>query len=224
MSPIILKFANELIKQPIKGHIMKRLSLSIAFVFCTLALAAQEEGIRVNCQGVKPNIKDFASGFIASLISEAEECDMEGISMYKGLLRSISCQEKGLPLEENESLTIDLKNGFLVYERKQDEYLMRIEMCYWNEVDGKHKLFANNRWTFKNGKPLTGQYDVLDFYRYNNATKKMSWCVPPGFDVEYFNKSYALPRTGKDIIVTTWNGNGKKSQKIQKWNGHGFSR
>ena len=202
---------------------MKRVSLAIVFVCCALAVVAQEDAFSVNYKGAKPNIKDFASAFIASLISEAEECDMEGISMYKDLLRSISCQEKGLPLEENESLTLDLINGFLVYEWKQDEYLCRIEMCYWNEADGKHKLFANNRWSFKNGKPLTGQYDVLDFYRYNNATKKMSWCVPPGFDVEYFNKSYALPRTGKNITVTTWEDNGKKTQMILKWNGHGFS-
>ena len=44
-----------------------------------------------------------------------------------------------------------------------------------------------------------------------------------GFDVEYLNKSYALPRTGKDITVTTWDDNGKKTQKTLKWNGHGFS-
>jgi hypothetical protein len=70
---------------------------------------------------------------------------------------------------------------------------------------------------------MMGQYDVLCFYRYDNATKKMSWCESPGFDVEYFNKSYALPRTGKDIIVTTWHEDGKKTQKTLKWNGHGFS-
>ena len=95
-------------------------------------------------------------------------------------------------------------------------------MCYWNEADGKHKLFACNRWSFENGKPMMGQYDYLGFYRYDNATKKMSWCESPGFDVEYFNKSYALPRTGKDITVTTWEDNGKKTQKTLKWNGHGF--
>ena len=67
------------------------------------------------------------------------------------------------------------------------------------------------------------KYDVLSFYRYDNATKKMSWCESPGFGVEYFNKSYALPRTGKDIIVTTWHEDGKKTQKTLKWNGHGFS-
>ena len=188
-----------------------------------LAVAAQEEGFRVNYLGATPNIKDFACAYLASLFVDVEECDLEGLGLYADLQESIKRQDKGLPLEDNTTLTIDLKNGFLVYERKQDEYLMRIEMCYWNEADGKHKLFACNRWSFENGKPMMGQFDVLSFYRYDNATKKMSWCETPGFDVEYLNKSYALPRTGKDITVTTWDKNGKKTQKTLKWNGHGFS-
>ena len=35
--------------------------------------------------------------------------------------------------------------------------------------------------------------------------------------------SFALPRSGKDIIVVFWDENGKKTEKILKWNGHGFS-
>ena len=119
---------------------MKRLSLAIVFVCCTLAVAAQGDGFRVNYQGAKPTIKDFALAYIASLISEAEECDEEGMSLYENLQDAIKCQAKGLPLEENRTLTIDQKNGFLVYEHKHSEYLSRIEMCYWNEADGKHKL------------------------------------------------------------------------------------
>ena len=202
---------------------MKRLSLAIVFACCTLAVVAQEDGFRVNYQGAKPNIKDFACAYLASLFVDVEECDLEGLGLYADLQESIKRQDKGLPLEDNTTLTIDLKNGFLVYERKQDEYLMRIEMCYWNEADGKHKLFADSRWSFENGKPILGQYDELCFCRYDNATKMMSRCNTPGFDVEYFDKSYALPRTGKDITVTTWDKNGKKTQKTLKWNGHGFS-
>ena len=53
-----------------------------------------------------------------------------------------------------------------------------------------------------------------------------------GFRVDYqgtrptikdFVKAYALPRTGKDIIVTTWHEDGKKTQKTLKWNGHGVT-
>ena len=199
---------------------MKRIALAIFFACCTMAIAAQEDGFRVNYQGAKPTIKDFALAYISSLISEAEECDEEGMSLYENLQDAIKCQAKGLSLESNSTLTIDQKNGFLVYDI---DYLGRIEMCYWNEADGKHKLFACNRWSFENGKPMMGQYDYLGFYRYDNATKKMSWCESPGFDVEYLNKSYALPRTGKNITVTTWEENGEKTQKTLKWNGHGFS-
>ena len=56
---------------------MKRLSLTIIFACCTLAIVAQEDGFRVNYQGAKPTIKDFALAYISSLISEAEECDEE---------------------------------------------------------------------------------------------------------------------------------------------------
>ena len=120
---------------------MKRLSLAIIFACCTLAIAAQEDGFRVNYQGAKPTIKD-------------EECDEEGMSLYENLQDAIKCQAKGLPLEANRTLTIDQNNGFLVYEHKYIEHLGRIEMCYWNEADGKHKLFACNRWSFENGKPM----------------------------------------------------------------------
>lgn len=203
---------------------MKRLSLAIVFACCMLAVAAQEDGFRVNYQGAKPTIKDFSKAYISSLLNpEDEEPEGDGLYMYESIQKAMVCQEKGQPLEKDKTLTIDLKNGFLVYEEKDDYYVYRIEMCYWNEADGKHKLFACSRWSFENGKAMLGQYDGLSFYRYDNATKKMSRCNTPGFDVEYLNKSYALPRTGKDITVTTWEDNGKKTQKILKWNGHRFS-
>ena len=43
--------------------------------------------------------------------------------------------------------------------------------------------------------------------------------------MEYFNTSYGLPRVGKDITVTKWNeATGKKTKRILKWNGRGFSK
>ena len=96
-------------------------------------------------------------------------------------------------------------------------------MCYWNEADGKHKLIAYNVWCFSDGKPSLGQFDGLSFLRYDNATKTMRFCDTPGFEVQYMDASYDLPRTGKDIIFNQWDKNGKKTQKTLKWNGHGFS-
>ena len=188
-------------------------------------MAAQDEAIRVNYQGARPTIKDFVEAYLANLTNPTDEddCDGEALSLYKELKHAIECKDKGQPLEENATLTIDLKNGFLLYEQRYEDYVYRIEMCYWNEADGKHKLFADSRWSFQKGKPILGQYDGLSFYRYDNATKKMARCNTPGFDVEYLDKSYALPRTGKDITVTQWDKNGKKTQKTLKWNGSGFS-
>ena len=214
-------FCSQVIQQ--NRNTMKKISLAIIFVCCVLAVAAQE-GFRVDYQGARPTIKDFVKAYLTSTLSEeVEECDMEGIAIYKGLQRAITSKEKGLPLDENVTLTIDTKNGFMVYEQKYEDYLSRIEMCYWNESDGKHKLFAENRWSFQKGKPILGQYDGLNFFRYDNATKTMAGCNTPGFDVELFDKSYALPRTGKDIIVTTWHEDGKKTQKTLRWTGSGFS-
>ena len=116
---------------------MKRLSLAIIFACCALAVAAQE-GFRVDYQGARPTINDFVKAYLTSILSEeVEECDMEGIAIYKSLQRAITSKEKGRPLEENVTLTIDTKNGFLVYEQKYEDYVSRIEMCYWNESDGK---------------------------------------------------------------------------------------
>ena len=55
---------------------MKRLSLAIMFVFCTLTMAAQD-GIQVLYEGAQPNIYDFACAFIYQDDGDAEDCDRE---------------------------------------------------------------------------------------------------------------------------------------------------
>ena len=79
---------------------MKRLSLAIIFACCALAVAAQE-GFRVDYQGARPTINDFVKAYLTSILSEeVEECDMEGIAIYKSLQRAITSKEKGRPLDE----------------------------------------------------------------------------------------------------------------------------
>lgn len=203
---------------------MKRLSLAIIFLCCMLALAAQNV-IRVNYQGSSPTISDFAWAFLSSSDDEEEEdCVDESFNAIK---QAWIRHRKGLPQEEGDILAIDQKNGFVLYENRYEEHLLRIEMCYWNEADGKHKLFAYNVACFSNGEYSAGQFDGLTFYRYDNATKKMIPCSDIGFDVVYGTDdgvwvSYALPRTGKDITVTSWYKSGKK-QKTLKWKGRRFS-
>lgn len=207
---------------------MKRLTFAIIFACCTLAVAAQN--IRVNYKGAKPSISDFITAYLAPSNDEEDGCDEEAMS---GIRYAWERYLKGFTHDENYTFTLDSKNGFAVYEAKYNnddsELLIRIEMCYWNEADGKHKLFAYNHKSFMNGKYSPGQYDGLTFMRYNNATKKMTYHSDAGVEafketrspnVEY---SCSLPHSGKDIIVTCWERDSKKTQKTLKWNGHGFS-
>ena len=204
---------------------MKRLSLAIIFACCTLALAAQE-AIRVNYQGAKPTISDFAWAFLSNAVIEDEDGMFD--ESTNAVKQAWIQHRKGLPQSEDMTLTIDQKNGYAVLESRQGEHLGRWEMCYWNEADGKHKLFAYNVAWFQNGKYSPGQYDGIIFYRYNNATKIMTPCDDTGVDIVYRSEdnvlgSYALPCVGKDIIVTLWYDNGKTKKKTLKWNGRRFS-
>ena len=178
-------------------------------------------GFRVSYQGEKPGISDFAGSYLTDMIDSDDDC-MEGVMLYRDLHQAMKRQAKGLPLADGETLTVDSRNGYLIYEKSEDGYLNRIEMCFWNEADGKHKLFAENRWAFSSGKPIIGQYDGLSFYRYDNATKMMAPYYMRGLDVGSGTRTYTLPRTGKDIVATIWNDNGTKSQKTLRWDGQKF--
>ncbi|MCR4853281.1 MAG: hypothetical protein K5893_06810 [Prevotella sp.] len=199
---------------------MKRIAFTIVLTCCTLVMAAQD-AIRVNYSGTKPTITDFAWAYLFFDEENEEECDQEATADVENALMRY---RQGLQQENGAKLIVDEKNGYILYEWYYDHTgsMKRVEMCYWNEADGKHKLFAYSSWYYENGKPGQGQYDCLTFYRYNNATKKMSMIETPGFDVEYLETTYTLPRVGKDIIVNKWK-NGKKLQKTLKWKGRRFS-
>ncbi|MBR4783116.1 MAG: hypothetical protein IK023_04430 [Bacteroidaceae bacterium] len=205
---------------------MKRTLLAIIFVCSALALSAQDGDIRVNYQGASPSISDFVSAFVASRdYDEEEDCADES---FNAVCQAWNNRLKGIPQGEGVTLTIDEKNGYVVYEYRSEyesmKDLVKIEMCYWNEADRKHKLFAYNVACYRNGEYNPGQFDGIMFYRYNNATKKMRWV--PEVDViqrpdEGVMSSYALPRTGKDITVTYWHP-GAKKVKTLKWDGRRF--
>ena len=178
---------------------MKRKTLAILFAFFALAMVAQN-GIKVNYKGAKPTISDFAWAYLSAMDDE-DECGMEAINAFR---EAFIKHRKGQPQNKGEKFIVDEKNGFIVYET--------------------HKLFAfNNMNTLENGKPIFTELSDITFYRYNNATKKMVLCDAPGFKVDY-GSAYALPRIGKDIIVTKWTDNGKKTQKTLKWNGRRFTK
>ena len=208
---------------------MKRLSLAIIFTCCTLIMAAQD-AIRVNYQGTKPTFSDLITAYLAPTYGEDGECDSEYMN---GIRDAWERYCKGVKQYEGATFKLDSKNGFAVYEYKYSEdtceYLTRIEMCLWNEADGKHKLFAYSYMFYRNGQYYPGQYDGLTFMRYNNATKSMKHHSNAGVEAVYKAKphsvecSFDLPRSGKDIIVIFWDENGKKTEKTLKWNGSGFT-
>ncbi len=185
---------------------------------CTLALAAQDV-IKVNYRGAKPTISDFAWAFVVA-VDNIEEC---GDKPSNAIKEAMTRHRKGLPQEENEYFVVDEKNGYILYEFKYENTEIRMEMCYWNEADGKHKLFAfNNLASLADGVPLCTETSGLTFFRYDNATKIMTYCAPPGFDVDY-SSTYALPRAGKHITVTNWNEGRITGTETLKWNGRRFS-
>ena len=189
------------------------------FALCALAMVAQN-GIKVNYKGAKPTISDFAWAYLSSMDGD-DDCGMEAINAFK---EAFIKHRNGQPQNEGEKFIVDEKNGFIVYETKYDDIVNRMEMCYWNEADGKHKLFAFNTMnTLDKGKPIFTELSDISFYRYTNATKKMVACDAPGFKVDY-GTAYALPRNGKNIITTKWNDNGTKITKTLKWNGRKFKQ
>ena len=203
---------------------MKKLVLAIVFAFCTLAVSAQD-AIQVNYTGAKPTISDFAWAFL-SVDNGEDELEGEADESFNAIKQAWIRHREGTPQDEHETLSIDEKNGFVLYEWKYEENMLRIEMCYWNESDQKHKMFAYNVSCFQNDKYSPGQFDGLVFCRYDNAKRELTYCEAPGFEVEYGTEdgdwvSYDLPRSGKDITVNYWHAN-KKTQKTLKWNGHGF--
>ena len=207
---------------------MKRTTFALLFACLVLSVAAQDS-YKVNYTGAKPTIKDFAQAYFSQVEvwdDPVEEVGLdEATNAFKGAWMRY---HEGVEQPDDVKFVVDEKNGYILYESQYENDLIRAEMCYWNEVDGKHKLIAINIACFTDGRHIPGQFDGLSFMRYKNATKRMTDCDAPGFTALYMNDnldyiSYSLPRTGKNIIETAWLKNGKTSQRVLKWNGHKFS-
>lgn len=206
---------------------MKRIVLAIVFACFSLALAAQEV-YKVNYKGDRPTIADFADALFTQIDADDEELEGEADESFNAIKYAWSQYRKGLPQDDDDTLTVDLKNGFICYESRYEKDLVRIELCYWNESDQKHKLIGYNVSCFTDGKYSAGQFDGLVFYRYDNAKKEITWYEAPGFDVEYGTDDgawvyYDLPRSGKNITVNYCYNNGTKKQSTLKFDGSRFS-
>lgn len=211
---------------------MKKVLLLVSLLaFSVLGLSAQS--FPVKFQGEKPNISDFAWAYVNYELTPAEDEEEEEGYYNESIGAVKNAMEKhraNKTLGPGSMLSIDLRNGFVLYEWKDpdSDNRLRVEMCYWNESDGKHKLFACGVYYFDGDKYSAGQFDGLTFYRYDNAAKTMTYADDIGFDVEYSTEdgawvTYDLPRSGKNITVTYWYDNGTKKQKTLQFDGRRFS-
>ena len=129
---------------------MKRLSFAIMLALCTMGVWAQE-GIKVEFEGANPNIFDFAWSYLINYDPNTE--DYEATSGIRDALERYLQNENQ---DDNVTLIVDKKAGFISYEHLHQGHAQLIEMCFWNEADKKHKLFAYSNWSYFNGHPELG--------------------------------------------------------------------
>lgn len=161
---------------------MLKKSLCAAALMAGLNAAAQnpyseieadgaEFAVEVKFSGQKPGITDFVSAWIG----DEPEDELTGLlyEMWQSHL-------KNKPLDKNEKITVDAKNGYVCFEintpDEGDGYgegKTSVEMCYWNCSDGKHKVIAKSVSQYQNGKAFLSEFGGISFAIYNNDTHKI---------------------------------------------------
>ena len=177
-----------------------------------------DTGIVVKAKGAQPNIKDFVSAFLS-------QKDMgEGFS---GLKQSWNLYRKGMKQMPGDEIIVDVRNGYVGYESKDDEGRQVIECCYWNYADGSRKLLAVSNDYFHAGQPLMTEITGVIFYIFENATRKLKVAYEPelGLDLEIppgcTGVTHELPRQGKTIVINNHLPSGKIAKRFT-WNGSKF--
>ena len=197
---------------------MKRVFLTAIAIVAFMANQAQS--IRVDYKGTKPTINDFVTAVLSQ--------DDLGEAL-NGVKKNWVRYQQGKPLEEraDASFNVDVKNGFVRYERhySQNTYSYT-EFCYWNCEDARHKLVAVNNGFIAEGQPTTTQFSGLTFYTYDNMTRIMA--VTPAQDLGAGIHTsavvcYALPQAGKNIMAVIYAPQGE-IQILMKWNGAKFDQ
>lgn len=204
---------------------MNRILLALIMAFCTISLAAQDDCIKVKFQSSAPAITDFVAALVADSESGEDNCDGESMAAFANAWK---LHQQGKALPDGVKMIVDKKAGYVRFEERSEKDVLRIEMCYWNESDQKHKLFACGTHFFHNGVYSPGQFDGLTFYRYTNSTRKMTITGDVGYEFTCLSTdnawiSYELPQKGKDIIATTWHTKGPEHTTL-KWTGRGFKK
>ena len=135
--------------------------------------------------GQKPTITDFVTYYIGEPDPPEEDdglecgwiCDFRDIWYKYRKNKPLTTSEKW-----TEKVTVDAKNGYACLEAyfalKEDNYKRdaKIEICYWNCSDGKHKVVAVSETCTDNGK-ASGPAELFggfQLYLYNNTTHKIT--------------------------------------------------
>jgi hypothetical protein len=175
--------------------------------------------IPVSFKGAQPNIKDFVSALLAQHSTGEALADLrEAWGFYKN----------GMKLMPGQDLIVDTQNGYMGFTSDEsDTDRLVIECCYWNYADGKRKLVAMSNDFFQNGKAIAGQFTGVDFYIYDNASRKMTLTYAQDLGLEFdipsdwHGTSHALPRQGKTIVYSFQTSSGKVEKRMT-WNGSKF--
>ena len=134
--------------------------------------------------GQKPTITDFVTYYIGEPIPPEEDDGMEcgWICDFKDIWYKYR-KNKPLTTSEKwtEKVTVDAKNGYACLEAyfalKEENYKRdaKLEMCYWNCSDGKHKVVAVSETNSDNGQLIgPGMFGGFQLYLYNNDTRKIT--------------------------------------------------
>ena len=195
---------------------MKKIIFIVIALMTGMTILAQ--GIRVHYSGKNPTIADFVTAYLS------QEDDEE---MINGILDDWTHHQKGQALSNGASFTVDVKNGFVRYDKRYTgNTYSYTELCYWNCKDQQHKLLAVNRGCIEQGKPVTAQFTGLKFYTYNNQTKRMAHTFNTELGAGIHTQkevTYALPQSGKDIMATI-HAPQNEVQIMMKWNGSKFDQ
>ncbi|MBE6258058.1 MAG: hypothetical protein E7103_08885 [Prevotella sp.] len=177
-----------------------------------------DTGIVVKTKGAQPNIKDFVSAILS------QEDMGEG---FGGVQQSWDLYRNGMKQMPGDEIIVDVRNGYMGYESKDDESRQVIECCYWNCADGKHKLLAVSNDYFQAGRPVMTEITGVIFYMYDNATRKLKIASEPelGLDLEIppgcTGVTHELPRQGKTFVINIHLSSGKIARRFT-WNGSKF--
>jgi len=177
-----------------------------------------DTGIVVKAKGAQPNIKDFVSAILS------QEDMGEG---FGGVRQSWDLYRNGMKQMPGDEIIVDVRNGYMGYESKDDESRQVIECCYWNCADGKHKLLAVSIDCFQAGQPVMTETTGVNFYMYDNATRKLKVAYGQELGLDYETPpgctgvTHELPRQGKTIVINSHLPSGKIARRFT-WNGTKF--